>query len=106
MTKISLKYFFAAFLLLTFFGGTIIPILSRAAKESKTLYGQNDQTENNAASSKTPDEAESNDLLSGSNKIFQDLLAFDQHVQEYRVAGSFYEQTYFIPVITPPPDNL
>ena len=106
MTKISLKYFFAAFLLLTFVGGTIIPILSKATKESKGLYGQNDQTENNPPNSKMPGEVESNDLLNENNKILQDLLAFDQDVQKFQVSSPFYAQTYFIPVITPPPDNL
>jgi hypothetical protein len=106
MTKIKLKYFFAAFLLLTFVGGTIIPVLSKAAKESKGLYGQHDQTESNPADSRMPGEVESNDLLNENSKIVQDLLVFDQHVRKYRVAGSFYAQTYFIPVITPPPDNL
>lgn len=106
MTKISLKYFFAAFLLLSFVGGTIISVISKAAKESKGLYGQHDQTENNPADSRMPGEVESNDLLNENNKILQDLLAFDQDVRKYHVSSPFYAQTYFIPVITPPPDNL
>jgi len=105
MRKTILKYLLAAFLLTTFVSGTTVSIFASPLRDARGLFCQQDKSEKDAASSDVRGEFEMNDYLAGSNNFLLDHFTFRPDAKKYRLSDAFYTQSYFIPVISPPPDN-
>lgn len=106
MIKNILKYLLAAFLLLTFSSGTVIAVLSGTVKESKGLYSPCDSSENDPVKPQPVDERESAYYIIEQPGFLLSHFLFSLRSEKYSHAHPDYAQTYFSPVLTPPPDTI